>query len=67
MSGEFKPLNPQGWGIQPLGPSPLGGGDMHDTFQVDINGDISGGHTTVRIPGGMDIQMPWQDQDRKLP
>jgi hypothetical protein len=58
MSGEFKPLN-DGWGIQPIGPSPMGGGDIHDTFRIDPLGDIYGGHTTVQIPGGQKIHMPW--------
>ncbi len=57
MSDPFVPLN-GGWGIQPIGPSPLGG-DIHETFQVNEDGGISGGHTTVRIPGGQSIQMPW--------
>ena len=55
----FKRLN-NGWGIQPMGPSPLDTGDMHDTFKVDPLGNISGGHTTIRIPDGQEIQMPWQ-------
>lgn len=54
----FKPLN-NGWGIQPMGPSPLGNGDTHDTFRIDSDGNLSGGHTTVRIPGGKDINIPW--------
>jgi len=54
----YKPLN-GGWGIQPLGPSPLGG-DIHDTFRIDENGRISGGHTTVRIPGGKSTNIPWR-------
>jgi len=63
MSGEkidgsnFKTLK-DGWGIQPMGPSPKGG-DMHETFQVNKDGDISGGHTTVRIPGGKSVSIPW--------
>lgn len=56
-SRDFKPLN-NGFGIQPLGPSPLGG-DVHETFKVDNDGNISNGHTTVRIPGGQDVNMPW--------
>ena len=44
--------------IQPLGPSPLGG-DIHEGFNVDTEGNISGGHTTVRIPGGKEIHLPW--------
>ena len=54
----FKRLK-DGWGIQPMGPSPLGDGDMHDTFRIDPDGNISGGHTTVRIPGGKKIHIPW--------
>jgi len=46
------------FGIQPLGPSPLGG-DMHEAFNYDTEGNISGGHTTVRIPGGKEIHLPW--------
>ena len=53
----FKPLN-SGYGIQPMGPSPLGG-DIHDTFQIDPLGNINDGHTTIRIPGGQSINMPW--------
>ena len=40
-------------GIQGMGPSPLGTGDIHDTFNVDQNGNISNLHTTVRLPGGI--------------
>lgn len=47
-----------GWGIQPIGPSPIGG-DIHDTFRVDGDGNISGGHTTIRIQGGQSVQLPW--------
>jgi len=54
----FKPLD-DGFGIQPLGKSPLGIGDMHDTFKVDEEGNISEGHTTIRIPGGQSIKLPW--------
>ncbi len=54
----FKPLKPD-FGIQPLGPSPLGGGDMHESFNITPEGDIHGGHTTVRIPGGQDVHLPW--------
>jgi len=54
----FEPLN-NGFGIQPMGKSPLGTGDMHDTFQVNDKGDIFDGHTTVRIPGEQSIKMPW--------
>ena len=61
MPDDFKPFKPldNGWGIQPIGPSPLGGGDIHDTFHIDDQGNIDGGHTTVRIPGGQDIHLPW--------
>jgi hypothetical protein len=61
-NGAYKPLN-GGWGIQPMGPSPLGNGDMHETFGVNRNGDIFGGHTTVRIPGGQEIRMPWEPRN----
>ena len=54
----FKPISNKGFGIQPMGPSPVGG-DMHDSFNVNLNGNISGGHTTVRIKGGKDIHMDW--------
>jgi len=54
----FKPLN-SGWGIQPMGPAPNGKGDMHDTFNVDDKGNISGGHTTIQQPGGKKIHLPW--------
>jgi hypothetical protein len=37
--------------ILPLGPSPLGNGDVHESFNVDREGNVTGGHTTVRIPG----------------
>lgn len=62
MSDNFKPLGkpgkPSDFGIQPLGPSPLGG-DMHETFGVDKAGNIRDGHTTVRIPGGQTKHLPW--------
>jgi len=53
----FRPLN-NGYGIQPMGPSPLGG-DIHDTFRVDRSGNISNGHTTVQIPGGQKTHLLW--------
>jgi hypothetical protein len=56
-SSDFIPLK-NGFGIQPLGPSPEGG-DIHETFQVDQEGNMSGGHTTIRLPGDKDIQLPW--------
>ena len=54
----FRPIGNQGFGIQPLGTTPLGG-DVHETFKVNELGEISGGHTTVRIPGGQSVQIPW--------
>jgi len=54
----FVPLR-GGFGVQPLGPSPLGG-DVHETFRVDRDGKVSGGHTTIRIPGGKSISLPWK-------
>jgi hypothetical protein len=58
MSKDFKPLG-NDWGIQPIGPSPLEKGDMHDTFRVNEQGDISGGHTTVRLPDNKSVKLPW--------
>ena len=58
--GPFIPLR-DGYGIQPVENLP-GGGDIHDTFRVDDQGDISGGHTTVRIPGGQEVHLPWGDE-----
>jgi len=57
MSG-FLPLK-NGFGIQSMGPTPLDRGDMHDTFRVDRLGNISQGHTTLRIEKGQHIRMPW--------
>jgi len=56
----FKPLN-NGFGIAPLGPSPAGG-DMHETFRTDQDGNLSDGHTTIRIPGGQAVHIPWPKQ-----
>ena len=59
MSGDFKPTS-NGWGVQPIGPSPYGsGGDIHDTFKVDSNGVVTGGHATIQLPGGQTVRMPW--------
>lgn len=56
---DFKQLrNGSGYGIQPLGPTPLGG-DYHETFKVDHLGNISNGHTTFRIPGGQQKHISW--------
>ena len=65
MSEPFKPFKPlnNGFGIQPMGPSPRGG-DMHDTFKIDPFGNVSEGHTTVRIPGNQTIRMPWDPPKR---
>ena len=54
---DFRPLN-DGWGIQPIERLP-GGGDIHDTFRVDPLGDIHGGHTTIRLPGGLSDRLDW--------
>jgi len=50
-----------GYGIQPIGPSPEGG-DIHDTIKVDEKGNILDGHTTVRIPGGKSVHLPWNEK-----
>lgn len=44
---------------QSAGPTPLGG-DIHDSFNVSPEGDIMNGHTTIQIPGGKKIRMPWE-------
>jgi len=54
MSG-IKPISPNTF-IVPHGPTPLGG-DIHDTFNVDRNGNLSNGHTTARIPGPKQIRI----------
>ena len=54
----FKPIN-NGYGIQPLGPVPNYGGDMHDIFKVDKLGNITNGHTTFRIPNGQQKRISW--------
>ena len=54
----FIPLG-NGYGMQPIGPSPLGTGDIHDTFRVDGFGNISGGHTTIQLPGVNSFHLPW--------
>lgn len=57
-SSGFIPLK-DGYGIQPLDPSPLGG-DMHETLRVNEKGNITEGHTTVRIKGGKVVHLPWK-------
>ncbi len=55
----FKPSHDgSGWGVQPIGPSPLGVGDMHDTFHVDSLGNITGLHTTFQLPGAIRCILP---------
>jgi hypothetical protein len=60
MNETFQPFIPlkNGWGIQPIERFP-GGEDMHDNFHVDQFGDISGGHTTIRLPGNQDVHLLW--------
>lgn len=64
----FKPLGkpgkPSDFGIQPIGPSPLGGGDTHDTFGIDKDGTVRGGHTTVQLPGGPKVRLPWEPPEK---
>ena len=57
-------LRKNGWVIQPGSPLP-GGGDVHDTFRVDRNGNISGGHTTIRTPGNKEVQLPWNQPGQR--
>jgi len=64
--GKSPPLNPDfhhstngsGFGFQPAGPTPLGGG-VHDSFNVDKDGNVSNGHTTSQVPGGQKQRMNW--------
>ncbi|MBU0707680.1 hypothetical protein KKG41_04885 [Patescibacteria group bacterium] len=61
MSGPANPVfRPIGHncGIQPMGPTPMGG-QIHDTFNVTPGGNIFNGHTTAQIPGGQKIRMDW--------
>ena len=53
----FKPLK-DGWGIQPAEKLP-DGGDLHDTFRIDRDGNLDGGHTTIQLPGGPKKHLPW--------
>ena len=59
QSGSFKPIQ-NGYGIQPIERLP-NGGDIHETFRVDREGNVTDGHTTVRLPGGQSIKLPWDD------
>jgi hypothetical protein len=45
----FIPLSPTFF-IVPIGSTPLGG-DIHESFNVDSNGNLSNGHTTIQVPG----------------
>ena len=59
----FKTMK-NGWGIQPMGCSPTGDGDIHDTFKIDSRDNISGGHTTVQLPGRKKKHVSWQQNPR---
>ncbi len=48
----------KGWGIQPITRLPMGG-DIHESFRILPDGSLTGGHTTVRMPGGKEIHLPW--------
>ncbi len=52
----FRPIG-NGYGIQPLGATPLGG-DLHETFRVSKIGELLDDHVTVRLPGGRSIRLP---------
>lgn len=67
-SGNFRPSNNgSGFGTQPGAGSPDGGkgGDVHDTFKVDNTGNVSGGHTTVDLGGGVKTNVPWGSGSNK--
>jgi len=53
----FVPLR-GGWGVQPIEKLEIGG-DVHDTFQVNETGNVSGGHSTVRLPDKLERKMDW--------
>ena len=49
---KFVPLK-TGYVVAPIkGAEAPQGGDTHDTFKADSDGNVSDLHTTVRIPGG---------------
>ncbi len=54
----FTPIGNNGYGVQPMGSTPLGG-DLHETFGVNEHGDVYDGHTTVRISGGHSVRLDW--------
>lgn len=59
---DFKPSKDgSGYGVQPIDRLP-GGGDVHDTFRVDQQGNVSGGHTTIQLPGQESLRLPWPKQ-----
>tara|TARA_Y100000310_G_C20666553_1_gene807830 strand:- start:1023 stop:1436 length:414 start_codon:yes stop_codon:yes gene_type:complete len=35
------------------------GGDVHDTFKIDRYDNSYGGHTSIKIPGGDNVQIDW--------
>lgn len=53
-------IRPDSWVIQPVMPLP-NGGDVHETFRINPKGDPEGGHTTVRVPGGDTVHLPWDN------
>lgn len=55
----FVPIN-NGWGVQPTHESTPFGGDVHDTFGVNQQGDLFGGHTTINVPGYDPMHLPWE-------
>ena len=66
--GNFNPSsNGSGFGVQPgIGsPDGLKGGNVHDTFKVDKTGNVSGGHTTVDLGGGIKTSVPWDSGNNK--
>lgn len=44
--------------ISPVCPTPLGG-QIRESFNIEDDGDVSGGHTTIETPGGNKIRVPW--------
>jgi len=54
--GPVIPL-PDGWNILP-DVKIDGGGDVHETFRIDQDGNVDG-HSTIQVPGLPNTNVPW--------
>ena len=59
-SGKFIPTK-NGYCIAPVAKINNPSGDIHETFHVDSQGNISDAHTTVRVEGGKSVRIDWSD------